>query len=120
VTHFDVFNGDADGLCALHQLRLARPIESVLVTGVKRDIELLPRVAAVAGDAVTALDISLESSARRTRQDSFGTPWRRRRSTHVKGTRALSRPRVPVTAVVADARQRTARRRWPRCRIGAA
>ena len=25
---FDVFNGDADGLCALHQLRLAEPLES--------------------------------------------------------------------------------------------
>jgi hypothetical protein len=23
--HFDVFNGDADGLCALHQLRRAEP-----------------------------------------------------------------------------------------------
>ena len=25
VLAYDVFNGDADGLCALHQLRLAQP-----------------------------------------------------------------------------------------------
>ena len=62
MTHFDVFNGDADGLCALHQLRLATPIESVLVTGVKRDIALLRRVGAVPGDTVTALDISLATN----------------------------------------------------------
>jgi len=62
VTHFDAFNGDADGLCALHQLRLAAPVDSVLVTGVKRDIALLRRVAATAGDTVTALDISLDTN----------------------------------------------------------
>jgi hypothetical protein len=58
----DVFNGDADGLCALHQLRLAYPQPSELVTGVKRDINLLDRVQAIAGDCVTALDISLDSN----------------------------------------------------------
>ncbi len=57
---FDVFNGDADGICALHQLRLAEPAEAELVTGVKRDIELLKRVSAEPGDLVTALDISLD------------------------------------------------------------
>lgn len=31
MTHYDVFNGDADGLCALHQLRLADPVDAVLV-----------------------------------------------------------------------------------------
>jgi len=56
---YDVFNGDADGLCALHQLRLAQPVESTLVTGTKRDNALLARVPAVAGDRVTALDIAL-------------------------------------------------------------
>jgi hypothetical protein len=60
VTHFDVFNGDADGLCALHQLRLAEPRESVLVTGVKRDHALLQRVRARAGDSVTVLDVALD------------------------------------------------------------
>ncbi len=58
--YFDVFNGDADGICALHQLRLADPQHAELVTGVKRDIELLQRVAATAGDRVTVLDVSLE------------------------------------------------------------
>jgi len=62
MTHFDVFNGDADGLCALHQLRLEQPIDSVLVTGVKRDIALLQRVAAGPGDSITALDISLDTN----------------------------------------------------------
>ena len=56
---FDVFNGDADGLCGLQQLYLAQPRDSVLVTGVKRDIELLARVPAQAGDVVHVLDISL-------------------------------------------------------------
>lgn len=60
--YFDVFNGDADGLCALVQLRLAYPQPSTLVTGVKRDIRLLDRVAAGSGDRVTALDISLDSN----------------------------------------------------------
>jgi hypothetical protein len=29
--YFDVFNGDADGLCALHQLSLAEPRAARLV-----------------------------------------------------------------------------------------
>jgi hypothetical protein len=57
---FDVFNGDADGICALHQLRLADPADSVLVTGPKRDIALVARVDAQAGDEVTVLDVSLD------------------------------------------------------------
>lgn len=59
---FDVFNGDADGICALHQLRLAEPRVAELITGVKRDIALLKRVPAGAGDRVTALDISLKTN----------------------------------------------------------
>lgn len=58
----DVFNGDADGICALHQLRLAQPKKSVLVTGVKRDINLLKRVNAKEGDEITVLDISLDKN----------------------------------------------------------
>lgn len=58
--HFDVFNGDADGLCALQQLRLAAPRASTLVTGIKRDVDLLERVDGREGDSVTALDISLD------------------------------------------------------------
>ena len=60
--HFDVFNGDADGICALIQLRLANPVIAHLVTGVKRDIDLLKQVNAVAGDVVTVLDISLQKN----------------------------------------------------------
>lgn len=60
--NFDVFNGDADGICALLQLRLAEPLDSNLVTGVKRDISLLNRVHATAGDRVTVLDISLDKN----------------------------------------------------------
>jgi hypothetical protein len=63
MTHFDVFNGDADGICALHQLRLAEPCDDAqLVTGPKRDIRLLERVRAGAGDRVVVLDISLDSN----------------------------------------------------------
>ena len=59
VKQFDVFNGDADGICALHQLRLESPAQATLITGRKREIALLERVQAHAGDRVTVLDISL-------------------------------------------------------------
>jgi hypothetical protein len=58
----DVFNGDADGICALTQLHLAEPRTATLVTGVKRDIELLEQVEAGAGDRVTVLDVSLDKN----------------------------------------------------------
>ena len=58
--HFDVFNGDADGLCSVVQLRLAHRIDSVFVTGPKRDIALLERVHARPGDSVTVLDVSAD------------------------------------------------------------
>ena len=61
-TYWDVFNGDADGICALLQLRLAEPRNSQLVTGIKRDIELLDRVAAKSDDQVTVLDVSLDKN----------------------------------------------------------
>ncbi|HBQ39206.1 MAG TPA: acetyltransferase, partial [Halieaceae bacterium] len=60
--NYDVFNGDADGLCALVQLRRAEPLDAVLVTGVKRDIALLQQVEAGPGDRVTVLDISLDKN----------------------------------------------------------
>ncbi|WP_295884294.1 acetyltransferase [uncultured Thiohalocapsa sp.] len=59
---YDVFNGDADGICALQQLHLAEPRDSVLVTGVKRDIALVQRVEATAGDVVTVLDVSFDKN----------------------------------------------------------
>ena len=57
--HYDVFNGDADGLCSRHQLRLCEPCEATLVTGVKRDIALLARVPAGPGDSISVFDVSL-------------------------------------------------------------
>lgn len=66
--NYDIFNGDADGLCALHQLRLTNPVKSELVTGIKRDIMLLDRVQAVSGDQLTVLDISLDSNRSRLMQ----------------------------------------------------
>ncbi len=58
------FNGDADGLCALQQLRLAgepgEQKDAILVTGVKRDIALLDRVKGRAGDSCTVLDVSFD------------------------------------------------------------
>jgi len=59
---FDVFNGDADGIISLVQLRLSDPRESKLVTGRKRDIALLDRVTVTEGDRVTVLDISMRSN----------------------------------------------------------
>lgn len=65
---YDVFNGDADGVCALQQLRLARPREATLVTGVKRDIALLQRVPPAPGVEVTVLDISLDANVQPLRR----------------------------------------------------
>ncbi len=65
---YDIFNGDADGICALHQLRLETPRDAELVTGVKRDIELVARVDARAGDCLTVLDVSLRSNAAAVRR----------------------------------------------------
>jgi nanoRNase/pAp phosphatase (c-di-AMP/oligoRNAs hydrolase) len=58
----DVFNGDADGLCALQQLRLAAPASARLVTGTKRDVGLLARVDARANDEITVLDVSVAAN----------------------------------------------------------
>ena len=60
---YDVFNGDADGICALHQLRLESPRASELITGVKREIALVERVNAAAGDEITVLDVSFARNA---------------------------------------------------------
>ncbi len=60
---YDIFNGDADGICALHQLRLHTPKpDAILITGVKRDITLLATVQDVEHSSLTVLDISLESN----------------------------------------------------------
>lgn len=66
--HYDVFNGDADGICALHQLRLADPKPSRIITGVKRDIKLLAKLLEkekgllTKGASITVLDISMNSN----------------------------------------------------------
>ena len=61
--YIDVFNGDADGICALHQLRLADPRpDARLVTGVKRDIRLLQQLADIRDAHITVLDVSLDSN----------------------------------------------------------
>ncbi len=62
MAYIDVFNGDADGICALTQIRLNNPVESELITGVKRDISLVDRVTASSNDVVTILDVSLDKN----------------------------------------------------------
>ena len=60
MTLFDVFNGDADGLCALHQLRVGDAARVGARHWCQTDATLRcpQRVPAQRGDAVTALDIS--------------------------------------------------------------
>jgi hypothetical protein len=59
--YIDVFNGDADGICALHQLRLHEPRpEARLISGVKRDITLLEQLTSISNAVITVLDISLD------------------------------------------------------------
>ena len=60
---YDVFNGDADGIISLVQLRRAEPRDAKLITGRKRDVKLLDRVDVKGGDYVTVLDISMRSNA---------------------------------------------------------
>lgn len=62
--HYDVFNGDADGIIALLQLRKAEPKKSQLITGVKRDIKLVDHVSAASDvTSATVLDVSMEKNA---------------------------------------------------------
>ncbi|MEH6568982.1 MAG: DHH family phosphoesterase [Halioglobus sp.] len=63
MAYFDLFNGDADGICALIQLRKDQPRDSTLVTGVKRDINLLAKVDAAPGDEITVLDVSMDKNS---------------------------------------------------------
>lgn len=64
----DVFNGDADGICAVHQWRLAYPADTELVTGAKRDISLLQNLSASDGDSVNVFDISFDQNIHSIRQ----------------------------------------------------
>lgn len=66
--YFDVFNGDADGICALIQLRLDQPLAAQLITGIKRDIKLLDKFTVSSGDHITVLDISLQQNSARVNE----------------------------------------------------
>lgn len=64
--NIDVFNGDADGIFSLIQLRKAQPISASqrLVTGVKRDISLVKQISDAEAEnaAITVLDISFDKN----------------------------------------------------------
>ena len=62
MAQIDIFNGDADGICALTQLRNADPKPSTLITGVKRDIALVAKAEVSAGDQITVLDLSFDKN----------------------------------------------------------
>jgi hypothetical protein len=58
-----VFIGDADGICALHQLYLvSSDEENQYVTGVKRDIALLQQISEQKDAEITVLDIAIEKN----------------------------------------------------------
>jgi len=62
VADFDLFNGDADGIFSLLQVRQVEPRpEAQRITGVKRDTQLFKRIAdqTRSGDRITALDIGM-------------------------------------------------------------
>jgi nanoRNase/pAp phosphatase (c-di-AMP/oligoRNAs hydrolase) len=59
---YDIFNGDADGIIALLQLQLANPTDTIKVTGVKRDIQLLKKITPKSCDCIRVLDISMEKN----------------------------------------------------------
>ncbi|HEY9043867.1 MAG TPA: DHH family phosphoesterase [Rheinheimera sp.] len=65
--HIDVFNGDADGIFSLIQLRKVKPIaatEQLLISGVKRDISLVQQVTTeqATNASITVLDISFDKN----------------------------------------------------------
>jgi hypothetical protein len=73
-----VCNGDADGLCAAVQWRLHAPGPAVLITGLKREIELLRHVPAEAADEVTVFDVSMlrnEAALRRLLAAGVRVRW---------------------------------------------
>jgi hypothetical protein len=62
--YIDVCNGDADGLCSVVQWRLHEPRAAQLITGLKRDIQLLDRVQAGQGDELLVCDLSMRRNRR--------------------------------------------------------
>ena len=66
--YYDLFNGDADGIVSLHQYRMHFPQHSELITGVKRDVELLRHVTGVKDSCVTVFDVSHKTNKEHARQ----------------------------------------------------
>ncbi len=67
---YDVFNGDADGIFALHQHRHFFPVEKErqrLITGVKRDVRLLGNIDD-SGQQICVFDISLAANSESLQQ----------------------------------------------------
>jgi hypothetical protein len=65
--YIDVFNGDADGIFSLIQLRKVKPIdatEQLLITSVKRDISLVQQISTeqAINASITVLDISFDKN----------------------------------------------------------
>lgn len=63
--YIDIFNGDADGILSLVQLRKAFPVDKSdqrLITGVKRDIELCRQALNTQNAQITVLDISFDKN----------------------------------------------------------
>jgi len=59
---FHAFNGDADGICALTQRRLAASCAFTLITGVKRDISLARQVPVDAPAQVNMLAVRMDAN----------------------------------------------------------
>ncbi|HYD61240.1 MAG TPA: hypothetical protein VEC35_12825 [Noviherbaspirillum sp.] len=79
----------------MHQLRLACPRDAVLVTGVKRDIDLLKRVPCESGVEVTVLDISLDTNVQSLRRILAGG-GRVTYVDHHSAKHAFSHPRLQL------------------------
>ena len=118
--HYDVFNGDADGICALLQLRLEMPLVSTRITGIKRDIALLGRVPADPGDTVTVLDISMvknsdalgELLAKGVMVDYVDHHAAGEIPDHANLTATISKAPEVCTALLVNGRLRGARVEW--------
>lgn len=57
-----VFNGDADGICSVQQMRLAGGRPRSLITGVKRDQALLAKIESAHNVTVAVFDLSLDNN----------------------------------------------------------
>lgn len=62
MNYYDLFNGDADGLCSLHQYRLHFPRDTHVISGLKRDVQLLRHVTEHHDSYITVFDVSHKSN----------------------------------------------------------